>query len=766
MTTKSRAASPVASRDSLHDRIPIITCHRCSTAGSAERKFCGCCGALLWEPCVGCLTKNPTREAFCSGCGVQLAEAMANFRTRFEADLQHGLRMRGDGRLEEALRCWQAIRVIDHTELKPLNDRVAAAIDALPSDRERMRHEACAALEAARAYAEGFDFDRARRALEDVPCALRDADANGLLQQMQQRIEQIQSLLREIRQDVKANQTIELSFKVERLLALKPDHQVGLNLAAQLAARQRRRDEKKGAALYQQAQQCLQHSQFDRAVEQLQAIAEGVRTPEMGKLYEQVNEIAWLRRDLRTAPIIDDTLMEVAERLVKLLPEDEQIAKLQSKLLARRKGADSDESAADVRWAKPPERPHLGLPVEWLPSFRRLAITSGDAAAPLGDHPGRFMVAAGLALQGLDVTPLKTNLLPAEKQGFLGRLSPKRRKRGAPTAWGVDLSSTALKAIKLSLDKQGEAVVDAVELIEHEKSLSRPDAENERGTLIERSLQEFIARQKPCREKICLGLPGLRVLGRFLKLPPIERAKIPDAMIYETRHQIPIPHDELVWDYHVLSYGESPDDQKKQVKKSKQPAQTQAQTPAHTPVEPRGAPLRAVLVAAKQMQAKEHLFPLQQAGLNVEVLQSDCLALQNLMLYELGDEYAVEGRDDRAWAIADIGSDTTHVLIGSPSLLWFRSFGRGGDDFSRLLMRRFKLTSTQAELLKKQPARARRLSEVDEALAPAFADFATDLQRSLDAFQNEHPQIKLERLFITGGGCQMHGLHRYLQTGQ
>ena len=58
------------------------------------------------------------------------------------------------------------------------------------------------------------------------------------------------------------------------------------------------------------------------------------------------------------------------------------------------------------------------------------------------------------------------------------------------------------------------------------------------------------------------------------------------------------------------------------------------------------------------------------------------------------------------------------------------------------------------------------ISELYETVCPVFAELATDLQRSLTAFQTEYPAVKIEKIVLCGGGFQMHGLYRFFQHGE
>jgi Tfp pilus assembly PilM family ATPase len=136
--------------------------------------------------------------------------------------------------------------------------------------------------------------------------------------------------------------------------------------------------------------------------------------------------------------------------------------------------------------------------------------------------------------------------------------------------------------------------------------------------------------------------------------------------------------------------------------------------------------------------------------------------LHNLAVYEFfGDDQAAAPQS-QAVAMLDVGADITNLVISSPSRAWFRSIGAGGETFTNVLVRPFKLTREQAELLKREPARARRVYQMYDLLEPDLTHLAEEVERSLAAFRRQVPGHAVRRMYGVGGGFQFHGLLRHL----
>jgi Tfp pilus assembly PilM family ATPase len=106
------------------------------------------------------------------------------------------------------------------------------------------------------------------------------------------------------------------------------------------------------------------------------------------------------------------------------------------------------------------------------------------------------------------------------------------------------------------------------------------------------------------------------------------------------------------------------------------------------------------------------------------------------------------------------------MIIASPSVHWFRSLTIGGDQITAALVKQFKLTHAQAELLKREPHRARRMSQLYAVIDPLLESLVSEINRSLDTFQQLYPDQTISRVYGSGAGFPLHGLWRTLRQGK
>ncbi len=303
--------------------------------------------------------------------------------------------------------------------------------------------------------------------------------------------------------------------------------------------------------------------------------------------------------------------------------------------------------------------------------------------------------------------------------------------------WGIDIGQCALKALRCRPHDKDEKrlVVEAFDYIEYPKILTQPEAN--RDELIREALQQFVSRNDLAGEKVAIAVPGQSGLARFIKLPPVERKKIPDIVKYEARQQIPFALEDVVWDYQPLVGSED---------------------------EGYAIETEVGLFAMKRDQVARHLKPLEEAGIDVEIIQLAPLAIYNFICF---DRLNVEGPYDPAnppqsTVIISLGTDTTDLVITNGYRVWQRSIPIGGNHFTKALTKELKLTFAKAEHLKRNAMKAENPKAVFQAMRPVFSDLVAEIQRSIGFFTSNNRNAKLGEMVALGNPMKLPGLQRFL----
>ncbi len=304
--------------------------------------------------------------------------------------------------------------------------------------------------------------------------------------------------------------------------------------------------------------------------------------------------------------------------------------------------------------------------------------------------------------------------------------------------WAIDIGQVALKALKVVPgDTPDQMVVEEMARIEYPKILSQPDADPDE--LVRMALIEFLEKHSTKGCRIAIGVPGQKGLIKFIKLPPVEKKRIPEIVQYEAKQQIPFPLNEVVWDYQQLA-SEDDDD-------------------AGDDDEMSFTMAEVGLFAMKREEINKALFPLRRLGLEPDIVQMTPIALYNFATYEL-----IKGRGEKGpIVVLDMGADKTECVITDGNRIWQRNVPIGGNHFTRALTKEMKLVFAKAEATKRDAATSADMKAVFTAMKGVFKDFSTEIQRTIGFYGSVNKGSKVKKIIGLGNGFKLPGLTTFLQ---
>jgi type IV pilus assembly protein PilM len=292
----------------------------------------------------------------------------------------------------------------------------------------------------------------------------------------------------------------------------------------------------------------------------------------------------------------------------------------------------------------------------------------------------------------------------------------------ARSAWGIDVGNRALKAVRL-VRTGGGVAIDDVDIIEHEHVLSH--AGDNKESLIQASLTTFVARHNLKGTPVAVGVSGQSSFARFIALPPVEPKKIPEIVRFEAIQQIPFPLEEVEWAYQLFKEPESPD-------------------------------VEVGIFAMRRELVNNYVKFFTDAGLNVEAVQMNPLAVYNALYHD--------GKTaDATTMMIDLGAEHTDLIIAEGERVWMRPIPIGGNNFTEALVKAFKLRFEKAEELKRNAATSKYGRQILQAMRPVFADLVSEIQRSIGFYSSSHRDSKISRIIALGGTFRLPGLQKYLQ---
>jgi type IV pilus assembly protein PilM len=294
----------------------------------------------------------------------------------------------------------------------------------------------------------------------------------------------------------------------------------------------------------------------------------------------------------------------------------------------------------------------------------------------------------------------------------------------ANDAWGIEIGSNALKAVRL-VKKGTEVTLADYELLPFKKVLTSPDLNV--AEAIQVNLDQFLSRHNVSRSTVVVSVPGHMAFARFAKLPPVEPKRIPDIVRFEAVQQIPFPIEEVEWDYQIFSQPDSPD-------------------------------VEVGIFAITKERLADILANYNAVGLTVDGLTLSPLAVYNGLAHDLNlDE------ESAGVIFMDIGTTSTDVIIVEGGNLWLRTLPIGGNNFTEALVRSFKLSFPKAEKLKREAGTSKYARQIFQAMRPVFADLVQEMQRSLGFYQSLNRDAKLSKLVGVGSTFRLPGMAKFLK---
>src|SRR5437762_10687757 len=232
------------------------------------------------------------------------------------------------------------------------------------------------------------------------------------------------------------------------------------------------------------------------------------------------------------------------------------------------------------------------------------------------------------------------------------------------------------------------------------------------------------------------AVPAQSVFARFVKLPSVEEEKIDRIIAFEAQQNVPVPIDEVVWDYQLVGGG----------------AEEQ---------------LQVVLVAIKADLLEGMNAAVEAAGLRPEVIGVATMGLYNAFRYNYSDVTEPS-------LLVDIGARTTNLLFMEPGKIFSRSVPIGGSSITAALGKEFNQTFAAAEARKKQygfvslggayadpvDADVARMSKI---IRSTMTRLHAEIMRSISHYRTQQQGKAPARIYLCGGSSGMPYMREFFQ---
>ncbi|WP_432511093.1 type IV pilus assembly protein PilM [Kineococcus sp. SYSU DK001] len=297
------------------------------------------------------------------------------------------------------------------------------------------------------------------------------------------------------------------------------------------------------------------------------------------------------------------------------------------------------------------------------------------------------------------------------------------------TAIGLDIGTSGVRAAELSYGRGGIT-------LDKFGQVALPEGAVRDGEVVDRAivadaLKALWKGSGFTGKRVALGVANQKVIVRQVDLPWMPASELKESLPLQVQDFLPMPVEEAVLDFHVTEelYEEGQ----------------------------RG--LRGLLVAASREMVMSNVQAVEAAGLRVTSVDLNSFAVLR-SVGKPNTEVATE-------VLIDVGARVTNLVIHSDGHPRFvRVLLMGGQDVTDAVAERIGVPTNHAEGLKR--GFAAELDEREQQLAGSAIElmqevFVDEIRSSLDYYGVANPRFPVERIVVTGGGSQLHGLVERLE---
>ena len=289
--------------------------------------------------------------------------------------------------------------------------------------------------------------------------------------------------------------------------------------------------------------------------------------------------------------------------------------------------------------------------------------------------------------------------------------------------FGLDIGQTMIKAVSLSLEKDGY-LLNAV--------LSTPTPEN--GMLSESPLdQQEVAKiirkmiddAKIDTKEVSIALPENQVYTKVIEMPPLSDKELSSAIYWEAEQQIPVPLANITLDYKVLERPQKGEDT---------------------------SSMKVLLVGAATKLLSKYEKVVSLAGLDIAAIETEVLAVIRS---------TVPDESFPTSLIVCIGTFNTSLTIVRHNIIIFTySIPTGGAAISRAIASTFNFSMHQAEEYKKVYGLLENDfgGKIAQAMEPILMAILSEIKKAFAYYRNIYKEEPIRQIMLSGASAKLPGL--------
>lgn len=289
--------------------------------------------------------------------------------------------------------------------------------------------------------------------------------------------------------------------------------------------------------------------------------------------------------------------------------------------------------------------------------------------------------------------------------------------------FGLDIGSTAIRLVQLKRGSEHPALV-AYGAVPVPANLTASDSKMDQDKIVE-LVKQLVRENRVSVKNVVVGLPSNKVYATVITTPRLDNAQLAKAIRYQAEQYVPMALDQVKLDWAVI-------DQSKD-----------------------GKQLEVLLVAAPNSVIDKYVSILEGSGLEPLALEANATAVARALIPTNG----------LAVIMVDFGSlesDISIIWNNAPRLI--RSVSVGGMTLVRSVAQNLGLDEVQATQFtyKFGLTQSKLEGQVFKSIKPTLDNLVSEIEKSVKYFVGRYPDIKLEKLVVTGGAASLPELGPFL----
>jgi type IV pilus assembly protein PilM len=289
--------------------------------------------------------------------------------------------------------------------------------------------------------------------------------------------------------------------------------------------------------------------------------------------------------------------------------------------------------------------------------------------------------------------------------------------------FGLDIGSTAIRLIQLR-GGSGHPALAAYGAVPVAGNITMSDSKIDQDKVAE-MVRQLVRENRIAAKHVVLGLPSAKVFGTTITTPKLDHDQLAKAIRYQAEQYIPMAISQVKLDWAVID--ESPD----------------------------GKNLEVFLVAAPNSVVEKYLAIMEKAELEPLALEANAIAVARALVPP--SSLAVVMLD-----LGSLDSDISIVWKNTPRLV--RSVAVGGLTLVKGVAQSLGLDEVQATQFtyKFGLTQSKLEGQVYKAIKPTLDSLVLEIEKSVKFFNGRYPEVKLEKLVVTGATAGLPELGSFL----